>query len=401
MDNMYLETDKETRKNYLTNLVAHCSLSLLHSNSTKPYLDYRGAENIFCECFKAENVSRSDVAVDAIIGKLGVGVKTFVDGTAFQKIAEFDKRSRFNEMVDDLEIVKEVSRLRNKRIDDAVKRFDLSELIYHYIIRFDGYIAIYECPMERIDIDGIRYASRTGNTIQFSDGKNNYKFMVSKSTISMEFQTKSHLDKVMVRINEDAMDSIVELYTKKFGELNFDTSSCSEDDEITEVIPENPYLADSVILPLYAFKKVDGVKKRIVPERSGLNQWNASGRVRDPREIYIPIPKVIHNNHPGFFPPRTETFDLELPGGSLLNAKICQSGDKALMSNPNKALGEWLLDRVFEQPVGKILTYEDMENIHVNAVRISKLKNGHYYINFIYVPEGYELTEMKQITPNR
>ena len=90
-------------------------------------------------------------------------------------------------------------------------------------------------------------------------------------------------------------------------------------------------------------------------------------------------------------------FNLELPGGKVLSAKICQSEDKALMSNPNKALGEWLLDYVFSQPVGKLLTYGDMEHIRVNAVRISKLKNGTYYINFIYIPEDYEFGKKKVI----
>lgn len=255
--------------------------------------------------------------------------------------------------------------------------------------------------MEHIDLDSITHVSRTGNTIYFTDGKNKYRFMESKSTILMDFDLSDPLDSASVKIIDDAMTSIVELYESKFGKMIFENDNEYDEVEFSEYLPINIYLEDSVILPLFSYKKVDNKKIRFVPEKSGLNQWNASGRARDPREIYIPIPKYIHKSHPGFFPPRTESFILEIPGGKKLNVKLCQSEDKALMSNPNKALGEWLLNRVFEQPMNKLITYEDMERIRVNAVRVSKLKNGQYYINFIYIPEGYEYGKMTQLSSNR
>jgi len=33
-------------------------------------------------------------------------------------------------------------------------------------------------------------------------------------------------------------------------------------------------------------------------DKSGLNQWNARGRDRNPNEVYIPIPAEIHKNFP-------------------------------------------------------------------------------------------------------
>ena len=32
-----------------------------------------------------------------------------------------------------------------------------------------------------------------------------------------------------------------------------------------------------------------------------------------------------------------------IPNGSYLRAKVCQDGNKALMTNPNSNLGKWLL----------------------------------------------------------
>ena len=209
---MYADLPKEKKIEYLKHLVAHCSLSLLHSSSIKPYLGYREAENIFCECFDAENVSRSDIAIDAIYNSIGIGIKTFTDQSDFQKIAEFDKKSRYHDMFDDLEIVREVSRMRNKRLDFVYSKYDLSNLIYHCIVRIDGAIRIYEYPMDYIDVDSIKYVSRTGNTLNFTDGKNRYKFMISKSTISMHFGLNNPLEEVPVKIMSDAMDNIVELY---------------------------------------------------------------------------------------------------------------------------------------------------------------------------------------------
>ena len=400
---MYSTAPIKQKERYLVNLAAHCSLSLLHSDSKVPFLEYRVSENVFCDCFEARNVSRSDVAVDAIIGNLGIGIKTFVSNP-FQKIAEFDKKSAFHDMIDELEIVKEVSRLRNSRLDRTSKRFGLDDLIYHYIVRYEGMIRIFECPMEHIDVDSIVYATRNGNTIEFTDNRRRYKFSLSKSTILMEFDLSNPLEELPIKIFDDPSSSIIDLYESKFGKITIDPSEKDDEDfevELREQLPNNPYLEDTVLLPLYSEKRTGQNVVRYVHEKSGINQWNAGGRKRHPREIYIRVPAYIHKEHPGFFPPRTESFDLEIPGGKRLKAKICQSGDKALMSDPNNALGFWLLDGVFQQPVGKVLTYEDMERLHINAVRVSKTKEGLYYINFVYIPHGYESGSMIQVSSFR
>ena len=121
---------------------------------------------------------------------------------------------------------------------------------------------------------------------------------------------------------------------------------------------------------------------RHVPERSGLNQWNAKGRPRDPNEIYIPIPAWIHKKFPNFFPPREQPFNLLLPNGEVLSAKVCQDGGKALMSNPNLALGKWLLRTVMNLKEGELLTYSRLEELGLDSVVVYKENEQLYSINF-------------------
>lgn len=123
-----------------------------------------------------------------------------------------------------------------------------------------------------------------------------------------------------------------------------------------------------VVLPLYSTQKG---KNREVPERSGLNQWNADGRPRSYGEVYIPIPREIHKQHEGFFPPRDEPFALRIPTGEILQAKVCQDGSKALMTNPNDAIADWLLRRLFRLEEGELLTRKLLDELGFDAVVIT------------------------------
>jgi hypothetical protein len=40
-------------------------------------------------------------------------------------------------------------------------------------------------------------------------------------------------------------------------------------------------------------------------------------------------------------------FNLQIPTGEIFSAKVCQENSKALMTNPNKALSDWLLSEKF------------------------------------------------------
>lgn len=361
---MYASANPQTQKRYLELLGKITSVSRLFSTSNKPYLDYRIAENAFCITFDAENVSRSCVAIDAKIGTLGIGIKTFVDNR-FQKIAEFDKK--MDELNGDpLHDAITVSKLRNLRLDATRDSYGVNRFIYHCIVRADGSLRIFEEPMEYINIDRIRVTDTTSKSIRFTDGLNEYSFNRSKSTLLKSFDIEKPLAEIRVKFIEDPITAI-------FGESGMLQSG------IMSV--ETGRRMESVILPLYSTRG-----GRHVPEKSQLNQWNAGGRKRNMDEVYIHLPKKIRNENPDFFPPRYEPFKLVLPNGDELNASVCQDDGKAIMSNPNKDLGHWLLRTVLHLEEGELATIEKLDDIGIDAVVVTKY-DDHYRMDFTYIGE--------------
>lgn len=62
-----------------------------------------------------------------------------------------------------------------------------------------------------------------------------------------------------------------------------------------------------IYLPLVSYNTYG---RPYVPEKSGLNQWNADGRLRNSLEVYIPIPISVHRQFHDFFPDRNTQFNL-------------------------------------------------------------------------------------------
>jgi len=137
---------------------AVCLLSNLFSDSDKPYIDYRLAENMFCRCFGADNLSRSDCSVDARLEGLGIGIKTFL-GTgktpSLQKVAEFNRDSPKFRNMDLAELVRCVSELRNERIAFTKRTYGIDDTQYHCLVRDSGCVSIIECPMSQVNTDKI------------------------------------------------------------------------------------------------------------------------------------------------------------------------------------------------------------------------------------------------------
>src|SRR5690554_6713626 len=93
---MFLDLQQNAKQQlYREMLTAMGALSRLSSESSIPYLGYRAVENIFCMAFGAENLSRSDCSADASKDRIGIGIKTFLNGNGrtLQKIAEFNRDS--------------------------------------------------------------------------------------------------------------------------------------------------------------------------------------------------------------------------------------------------------------------------------------------------------------------
>lgn len=363
---MFIDKLGQNVINNYTNYLRYIGmLSGLSSESDSPYINSRVAENIFCIVTGAENIGRSDCSADAKFGEVGIGVKTFLANNNFtmQKIAEFNRDAYMIRNKSAEEIVSVIAKLRNKRILSTKRIYGLDTMIYHCIVREPYLLRICELPMNLIDTANIKNIKEKNNrgAIYFKDGRNEYSFNLNKNTLFMRFDTSKSLFSIKVDILKEPYKILSRL-------LGYKT-------DFKVGVSNKRY--KSVILPLFSDRG-----GRHVPVRSGLNQWNAAGRPRNYNEIYISIPAWIHKKYPGFFPNRKEHFVLKLPNGNELSAKVCQAGNKALMSNPNSALGKWLLREVMNIREGEILTYEILQIMGIDSVEVYKINDKEYKIDF-------------------
>lgn len=356
----------ESIKEYAKLLKLIGQLSHLFSDSKTPFLYYRIAEKIFCKSFGAEDLSRSDVSADAIKNNIGIGLKTFLAGNekTFQKVAEFNRDKILYDFLKPEEIPYKIAELRNSRINLTHNLFDIKNSIYHSVTRKDGLFEIHEESMDFIDMEKITDIKVKDSSVLFNDGKNDYSFLLSKSTLTKRFITSNPSLVFDVSVLDNPLNVLEDCIGDKLG-LNLEINA-------------NLF----IYLPLYG-------KDKIVFERSGLNQWNAKGRKRDADEIYIPIPAIIHKLFPDFFPARDNPFNLILPDKNILKSKVCQDNSKALMSCSNRELGKWLLRKVLNLEEGELLTYSKLQIIGVDSVRIDKTNEREYEINFATC-ESYE-----------
>ena len=369
-----LQDDKSKAK-YFELLKIVGGLSGIFSESDVPYLYYRAAENIFCKSFEADNLSRSDCSADASKDSIGIGLKTFLNnnGRTYQKVAEFNKnRSSYmgNTKIDNM--VLDIANMRNKRIESTKIIHGIDNIIYHCVAREEERFLIFEEEMNYIDTKSIKDISLKGNSLTFEDSINEYNFNISKSTLSKRFHTPKNATVVDVKILNNPFDLLQDIYYKNI----INESTKKEKREI-----------ESIILPLYS-----SVQNKVM-EKSGLNQWNASGRKRNENEVYIPVPMIIHRRYPYFFPLKDKSFNLVLPNKKIISAKMCQNASmeldglivdkgKGLMSNPNTELGQWILRDILNIPVGRLVTIEDLYSIGIDSVEIRKISDEYFEIDF-------------------
>lgn len=365
-----LQTEEE-RKKYIELLKITGSLSNLFSDSETPYIYYRAMENIFCKAFSAENLSRSDISADASKSGVGIGLKTFLqnNGRTFQKVAEFNRESLNINNLNDEELIYYVSEMRNDRIETTKRISHCNSMIYHLLTRSISSMAVFEEEMDLVDINSISNIQSRGNSVSFSDKFNEYNFNKSKSTLFKRFITddKKQIEVFNVDILEDPYELLLGLNKKN---------------NLKYLKKENEDIVDFIILPLYSPRLNEVAKK------SGLNQWNASGRPRHPDEVYVPIPTWIHKAKNGFFKYntddfKTDSFNVYLPSGEVLSMRVAQQGGKALMSNPNKKIGEWLLREVLNVKYGTLLTKKMLDQIGIDSIKLSKRSDGNFYLDFV------------------
>jgi hypothetical protein len=328
------------------------ALSRLFNESNTPYLSYRIAENIFCRVFQAKNLARKDSSYDATIDNIGVGLKTFLlkSDNSLEKVAEFNSISSTLRELKGKELAVNVAKARNDRINSALRTYRVKEAIYHCVGRKEGTLEVFENDYLKVNIDNIKMLRSTNNNIvKFEDQHYEYSYNISKSTLFKRFTVnESSIFELLLKLKE-------ELFKKEEAESY-----------------------EYVVLPLYSTRS----KSRKVAKKSGLNQWNASGRKRDAGEVYIPHPAYVRDNYPGFFPPKHQKFNLKIPTGEVFQASICQKGSKAIMTDPNKALSDWLLRTVLDLEEGELATREHLDYLGVDSVKIEK-KEDHYSIDIL------------------
>lgn len=372
------------RRKYISYLRGIAALSRLFSEAGAPFLHYRGMERSFCLAFSATDLSRSDVSVDARLAELGIGLKTYLRSSPSQKIAEFNEaKSQYERLAPD-RMIRKIAELRNERLAFTANAFNLNKSMYHCILRDIEGLHVLEEPMERIAIGKIGRATIKKGAISFSDGKHEYSFYISKSTLYKRFIEPRCIVSYRAEILDNPFELLRNLVTPRKGTDSTDTPkipgfmhpSNRAMSSMGKHLPHPQSHPSIVYLPLYSARSGE------VEAKSGLNQWNASGRPRDPDEVYIPVPASVHRCFPGFFPERDIPFQLKLPNGIIIDAKMCQEGSKGLMSNPNKTLGHWLLRIVLNLKEGTLLTRRKLDAIGIDSVRLDKLAEKLFEINF-------------------
>ena len=416
----------EQQNDYKQMLEIIGSLTLLFSESDSPYLPYRCHENIFCKYFEATNLGRMDCSADAKKNRVGIGLKTWM-GNDDQKVAEFGRLRPEYENLRGIELIRRIAEYRNDRIRITMNLHGIDEMIYHIVKRVPGSMKILEHAFEYIDIDNIEIITNRGNSnnTYFTDGNHTYHFSLSKNTLYMIFSELDELDSFPVQIMADPYAYLMEHRHANETPIIIETMG-------TDVVDYTVNLGQNVLadidlrtrqlcLRLYTIDRKTGEK--IVAPTSGLNQWNgvrtsnrrrADGTVvhvetpRDPNELYIPYTAKDRNRKPDFFPPRDVSFNLHLPDGTIISAKVCQEAykkmseekydmltedekriederrmaGKAIMSNPNRVLGEWLLRKVFELQEGTPVTYHMLERFGIDSVIFTKIDDLEYSIDF-------------------
>ncbi len=335
----------QNASDYKSMLTLMGSLSGLFSDSDIPFIYYRATENIFCKYLGAKNLARDDSAYDARLGNVGVGIKTFQlkNGRSVEKIAEFNALSTQLRPLNGEDLMLKLAEFRNERMQVANDLYGITDSEYHIIGRSIGQLEVFDSPYDKVDINTLKIISENDKSLHFKDKNHIYTFNRSKSVLMKQFIVPDNKLILPVSIIEDPYELLEKLINKK----------------VIPTLQTRTAGREYVVLPLFSTKGVKEAKERYVPERSGLNQWNADGRPRHPNEVYIPVPIKIRNEHEGFFPSRDVEFTLHLPDDkTVMSAKICQDGGKALMSNPNKALGEWILRKVLHLKERELLTYD-------------------------------------------
>lgn len=185
------------------------------------------------------------------------------------------------------------------------------------------------------------------------------------------FSLKTWIDQLGIRPCK--VIDLVEL----MGEVGIDAQSLLGDG-----VAADRYDSQVVYLPMYSENKVRG---KYVPERNNLNLRFAGGRKRNPYELGLPVPASWRRTHPDFFLPVGEPMRFVLPNGNELSVKRCQQDGKSLMSNPNSALGQWVINDVLGIDVDTPITYDMLSETGIDSIRIRRSQDAETGIPLFHI----------------
>ena len=362
------------------------SLSRLFSDNSSPYLSPKFVEKLFVMTSGSKDLATSDKSFDAMTEqRAGVGVKTFTASSYVsdksEKVAEFTAHASGGEFLGlkNDEIAYKVAEFRNARVlsDSRELKVNLESSFYHCLVRSTGSCMVHEEPYRLIDLSNFKMLtsnSEPGNP-RFTDGQHNYSFNKAKNTLYRKFEIGRFTNSQV--INVEILEDVFDLLTSGKLQLASHGMASTEDGVNT----------DFIVLPLYSSRTGK------VEARSGINQWNAGGRPRQFGEGYVPHPVEVRERFPNFFPPKGATFTLRLTTGEEMPAKVCQENGKAVMSNPNTSLNNWLYNQIDDSPEVSMerfrekrpYTMKDLIRVGKDSVKFTCLDRAN---------KVYELTSM-------
>lgn len=85
-----------------------------------------------------------------------------------------------------------------------------------------------------------------------------------------------------------------------------------------------------------------------------------------------------------------------VPTKEVLSAKVCQENSKALMTDPNKALSDWLLRKILKLKEGEPATIEKLNELGFDSVIITKIDEENFKID-IMKTDSYEVFKVKNL----
>lgn len=409
--------DKEQREEYIKFLKIYGALTNLFKQKkgdSIPYLDSKFQETVFARVFNSQNVDIGNTPHDvlSVFGELriGIGLKTWQNTTpSYQKVMQL---KRYKNEIEPLsrqaeDLAFKLSQIKNAKMISDYHRLGLTEdqNIYHYVTRDEGRFVIQECAYPLIDLNNLSKFNLTDTSLNWTDGKKEYKYTFGDSQIWQKFDTNSKdtflLNEFKIDILDDPFDFLLKFY------LNLE---CTQFNNQTE----NEYI--EVYLPLYSYRTKE------VEKRSGLNAWNGAPKnrgsdiLRPLNEIYIPVPIEFHRKSPDFFcknifdtirakkehlPTDEIRFHFELPNGKRIpglltgdNMKNLQSGSRNEIDPETgkhfgqSALGQWLLVNVLGLSERIVVTKEWLNQKGTDSVRLWRRKGDYSTIYIDFAPIG-------------